>query len=233
MYLLGRIRINVFVSRGYCGVLLCDDEEGNRILRRMEGKTHTEWDPNLCMTIEDTKLGKKAIEEMNKFIFNCWKDYRSKHFPESIELRGLNGLSGLIKQVGKKPINRIKPGDPNEIEIQSEEIEHKTKSKKIEIIGVRKEGLSSIKEHGKWKYNLTLHSDHDKAISIRMLPSTDSVKTSKEEVLQINEVSNHWNIQENIISGKLKKGNNIIEFYLNSPERVGLDFKLKIDENAL
>ncbi|RYZ91900.1 MAG: hypothetical protein EOP06_05850, partial [Proteobacteria bacterium] len=102
--LIVRSSVNLFVSKGYCGVFICTDKNGNEILRKMEGKTHTEWDPNLCMTEDDTKVGENAMEAMNKFITRCWQSYRSKHFPDTLELKGLAGLS-----IGSKPTGEKKP----------------------------------------------------------------------------------------------------------------------------
>jgi len=140
--LIVRSNVNSYISKGYCGVFICTDDKGNEILRKMEGKTHTEWDPNLCMTEADTQLGKKAMEEMNKFINRSWQNYRSKHFPDTIELKGLAGLTIGNKKSGiKKPTDTVK---------NKPITEPKPPRPKPEFAkpGIRKKGLSSVKENG-------------------------------------------------------------------------------------
>ena len=212
--------INSFVSKGYCGVFICNDDEGNKILRKMEGKTHTEWDPSLCMTEYDKQKGKKAIESMNKFITKCWQDYRSKHFPDTLELKGLAGLS-----IGSKPTGEKKPTGTKEKKSTVPSTDPKPKPE-FEKLGITKNGLSSVKENDIWKYSLVLKSNDDKRLNIRMFPATDAARVSSDDLLKIIQVSDGWSINNNAIEGGLVEGKNTIEFYLNETERVALDFKL-------
>lgn len=53
---------NRWASSDYCAVFICDSEEGSKILRKMEGSTHTKWDKKL---IEN---GEKYLKEANDFI---------------------------------------------------------------------------------------------------------------------------------------------------------------------
>lgn len=217
--LIVRSGVNSYLNKGYCGVFICTDDKGNQILRKMEGKTHTEWDPNLCMTEEDTKVGEKAMEEINKFINKSWQDYRSKHFPDTIELKGLAGLtisntkSGIKKPTDtkKKPIPEPKPPRPKP---------------EFEKLGIWKKGLSSVKENGIWKYSLILKTNDDKQLNIKMFPATDAARVSNDDLLEVINVSDGWSISKNAIEGGLSKGENTIEFFLNTSERVALDFKL-------
>lgn len=218
--LIVRSLVNLFVSKGYCGVFICVDESGNEILRKMEGKTHTEWDPKFCMTEVDTKIGEQAMEAMNKFIKKCWQDYRSKHFPETLELKGLAGLS-----IGRKPKREKKPTEEKEKK-PIVPAPHPKPKPEFEKLGIIKKGLSSVKVNNFWKYSLELESNHNKRLNIRMFPATDATRVSNHDLLEIIQVSNGWSCQNNVIEGDLCEGNNIIEFYLNEAERVALDFKL-------
>jgi hypothetical protein len=218
--LIVRSNVNLFVSKGYCGVFICIDEDGNEILRKMEGKTHTEWDPNLCMTEDDTKIGEQAMEAMNKFITKCWQNYRSKHFPDSLELKGLAGLS-----IGSKPKGEKKPTSTKEKKITVPNPDPKPKPE-FEKLGITKKGLSSTKEKDLWKYSLVLKSNNDKRLNIRMFPATDAARVSSDDLLQIIQVSDGWIFNNNSIEGDLVEGINTIDFNLNETERVALDFKL-------
>lgn len=218
--LIVRSSVNLFVSKGYCGVFICTDKDGNEILRKMEGKTHTEWDPNLCMTEDDTKVGEKAMEAMNKFITKCWQSYRSKHFPDTLELKGLAGLS-----IGSKPTGEKKPMGTKEKKPIIPPPEPKPKPE-FEKLGISKKGFSSVKVNDNWKYSLVLKSNDDKRLNIRMFPATDAARVSVDDLLQVIQVSDGWSFDNNSIEGDLIKGKNTIEFYLNDTERVALDFKL-------
>lgn len=218
--LIRRSEVNSFVSKGYCGVFICTDDEGNKILRKMEGKTHTEWDPNLCMTEEDIQKGKKAIKAMNRFITESWQSYRSKHFPDTLELKGLAGLS-----IGSKPTGEKKPTGTKEKKPTVPSTNPKTKPE-FEKLGITKKGLSSVKENNTWKYSLVLKSNDNKRLNIRMFPATDAARVSNDDLLEVIEVSNGWTFKSNTVEGDLVEGINTIEFYLNDTERVALDFKL-------
>jgi hypothetical protein len=218
--LIVRSSVNLYVSKGYCGVFICKDRDGNEILRKMEGKTHTEWDPKLCMTEDDKKVGEKAMEALNKFITKCWQNYRSKHFPDTLELKGLAGLS-----IGSKPTGGKKQTGSKEKKPISPSSDPKPKPE-FEKLGITKKGLRSVKENNNWKYSLVLKSNEDKKLNIRMSPATDASRLSSDDLLKIIQVSEGWSFNNNAIEGDLIKGNNTIEFYLNDAERVALDFKL-------
>ncbi len=54
---------------GYCAVLLCDNEKGNEILKRMENPAHNEWNKeNYQEEGRPHKDAKKAEAELNNFI---------------------------------------------------------------------------------------------------------------------------------------------------------------------
>jgi hypothetical protein len=215
-----RSSTNVYMSSGYCGVFHCPDEEGNKILRQMEGKTHTEWDPKLCVTEEDKVKGDKAIKAINEFIMESWQDYRSKHFPDSIELKGLSGLAKKGKStrgVGSSDAREKKPRNPPSGSVPKPEFEK---------LGITKNGLKSVKSNGIWNYTLTLDSNSDKSVSIKMYPATDSFRIKESDLLEVIHVSDDWQIVSSSIEGQLLEGENIIEFSLNEVERVAIEFKI-------
>lgn len=216
-----RSSVNSFISKGYCGVFICADSEGNKILRKMEGKTHTEWDPSYCMTEEDKQMGKNAIKAMNTFINESWQKYRLKHFPDSIDLKGLAGLSIGNKPTGEKKPNGLKgkkPIFPPPIDKPQPEFKK---------LGIVKKSLRSVKEKGIWKYSLTLKANDDKRLNISMIPATDAGRITSDDLFKVIHVSDGWSISNNTIEGDLLKGYNTIEFSLNEIERVAFDFKLK------
>jgi hypothetical protein len=53
----------------YCGVFLCRNEEGNKILRQMEPPKHDEWDPNH----PEKNMHRKTASEFTSYIRECIK----------------------------------------------------------------------------------------------------------------------------------------------------------------
>lgn len=220
-----RSPVGAYVSKGYCGVFICTDENGNKLLRKMEGKTHTEWDPNFCVTADQVSAGKKAIEEINHFILESWNDYRKKHFPDSIDMKGLAGIT--LKKNGKKNNEKI---DKEKKEPKKKEPTNKPKITHSKI-GVILNQFSSFRRDDKWYYKLILKSNSDKNVKITMLPATDSLKLTDNELVDVNYVSKPWKFKNNSIIGTLKQNYNDIEFSLNSTERIAIDFKISLNEN--
>ena len=61
-------RVNQYISKGFCGVFICPDDEGNKNLQKMEGKAHTEWDPNYWT--ENPNEGKAVLRKLHEYIKN-------------------------------------------------------------------------------------------------------------------------------------------------------------------
>jgi len=221
--LIVRSSVNTFVSKGYCGVFICNDEEGNKMLRKMEGKTHTEWDPKLCSTKEDKKNADHAIKALNSFIKRSWESYRRKYLPEMLDLKGLKGLSIGNKPNGDKKSTGIK---------EKKQIVSSPRAKKLQPMfekhGITKKGLKSarITNSDVWEYSLVLNSNGNKKLEIIMTPATDASRVKNNDLLEVKTASDGWDINNNSIKGDLVDGENIIKFSLNEKERVALDFKL-------
>jgi hypothetical protein len=222
--LIVRSSVNIFVSKGYCGVFICNDAEGNKMLRKMEGKTHTEWDPKLCSTKEDKKNADYSIKALNSFIKRSWESYRKKYLPEMLELKGLNGLS-----IGNKP----KGGKNSTGTKEKKQILSSLNTKQQPVFekhGITKKGLKSVKinDIDVWEYSLVLNSRGNKKLELIMVPATDARRVTNKDLLKVNTVSDGWEINNNSIKGDLVDGENTIKFSLNEKERVALDFKLII-----
>lgn len=219
--LIVRSPVNLYISNGYCGVFICSSEQGNEILRKMEGKTHTEWDPNLCLSEEDKNIGKRAIEEITRFISRSWELYRTKHLPDSLELKGLSDLQSF----GKTKDGKVKKTSSGKIPIARVPIP-KSRSE-FEKIGVIQNGFKSTKDNDNdWIYTLYLDSNEDKRVLIKMYPLTDSIRVTGDDLIKISSVTEGWIFNQNTLEGELKNGVNIINFGLDDVERVALDFKI-------
>ena len=202
---------------------MCDDQYGNTILRSMEGKTHTEWDPSYPITQEDKKKAREAHKAIVNFIKVSWLKYRSKHFPDDVELRGLSRLSEGISAKSGKKISESKKNSAHK------EVTDPKPNPEFEKNGVIRQFLFSSRENNQWKYKLTLRSDEHKRVKIDMLPATDSSRVSRRELIDVIEVTPGWSKDKNSIIGILEEGQNTIEFTLNENERVALKFNLTVE----
>jgi hypothetical protein len=84
-----------FSTLKYCGIVICNDQEGNAILRDMEPHTHDEFMPG---RLEDSKLGvtvnqgKEIITNINRFIKECLEKIAAKYTKPVEDIPWLNEL---------------------------------------------------------------------------------------------------------------------------------------------
>ncbi len=78
---------NFNFRKSFSGVFICDNEEGNKLLRMMEPPRHDEWDPTrLDEKIIGKKVGNKIIKSIKDWIRECAQDLMPLLESESFEL---------------------------------------------------------------------------------------------------------------------------------------------------
>lgn len=70
----------------YCGVFICRNDQGNKVLREMEPPKHDEWDPDH----PDKGAHKKTHAELVNFIRSCIKQLAPADDGKAIPVPGLN-----------------------------------------------------------------------------------------------------------------------------------------------
>ncbi|HMG83712.1 MAG TPA: hypothetical protein VK559_11800 [Ferruginibacter sp.] len=71
-----------FVFPGnYAGVFICDDDAGNKLLRKMEPPEHDKWEPK-----RDIEKGEKIISEITVFIRECLNKLKENQTYEILEI---------------------------------------------------------------------------------------------------------------------------------------------------
>lgn len=121
-----------FNSIGYCGVVICDTNEGNKFLRMMEPHTHDSFDPSRISdktshyTIKD---GEKVIKEINNTIRASLNEIIKKYRKPVEEIPWLNNL---IKSI--KGISGSGSGNRTGIRGEKESTDHVTKNVRHELI---------------------------------------------------------------------------------------------------
>ncbi|MFC4640050.1 hypothetical protein [Deinococcus hohokamensis] len=111
---LGRVRFHLLVEKGaprrtmmmrrplmvveqrtstfnleFAGVLICDDERGNRLLRDMEPPEHNKWDPNRA---PDSQQAGRALRELVAFIRDTLREQIPKQDATPERIPALEGL---------------------------------------------------------------------------------------------------------------------------------------------
>lgn len=95
---------NPNLERGYSALFICDNARGNKILARMEGPTHGEWEPGYCDSQDE---GKKIKRRINSFINEKLRSLAIKTFSNQTVLEGLEQLIGY-NNTSKKGTNKDK-----------------------------------------------------------------------------------------------------------------------------
>ena len=145
------------LHENYVGVFLCDTDEGNKFLKKIENDAHDEWNPKINKTVN--KVAKEVLKEIQKFINEKYETYAGiNQSGNSFESDVINDLfsfesKGTVKK--KKPsVSKInkRENNPNrnrvlgkhsfELEKQGERISYKlvftsTKSIKRAILEFR------------------------------------------------------------------------------------------------
>ena len=80
-------RWNFYFRKPFSGVFICDNEEGNKILRLMEPPRHDKWDPaRLDEKIIGKKIGNKIIKSIKDWIKDCAQSLMPLLESDSFEL---------------------------------------------------------------------------------------------------------------------------------------------------
>jgi hypothetical protein len=110
----------------YCGVFVCRNETGNRILRDMEPPSHNDWNPNL----PEKGKNKKAESEFAHFI----RDMIRKLVPsDDTKVINVPGLSRFLPDDGDMPEDAVEGGEEQKAEsIARSRLPEKIPAKKID-----------------------------------------------------------------------------------------------------
>ena len=83
---------------GYSAVLICHDENGNRLLRLSEPPAHNKWDAQFKEG-KDGEDARKALDEIENYIKACVQDFFASEEGDECDIEG---LSELLKSHGDK-----------------------------------------------------------------------------------------------------------------------------------
>ena len=187
----------------YAGLFICDDEEGNRILRKMENSKHDEWKSNNATESDLFAAAKGAEKELRDYVSNAVRSMTTKEdaasarvggLEEYLYLKGDEELGDTAQGISGKPIEGISPHEtPPEIGAKRDQlIEMTPVIRRPEVVarevtkGVIEPGESPIikhKEGTRRKIGGGKEADGEKDIVIlkNVRFRTFAVKNSKNE----------------------------------------------------
>ncbi len=195
-----------YIYKGYCGLFICDDDEGNEILKKLENAKHNEWNSGNW----DNPIANQAISSYRNFVKKCVDDFTEIEQGLDISIPELDRLLGIMetgKGVGGTLDNgKIKTKDkPKPIKQKSIPVDRIPKNFnwlrcKVEPIG------------NSFEYKVSINSKvKDNNISFEVLVGSDNKEgKNKVDVLSISEGS----FKNNVITLNLKKGLNELSIVL-------------------
>lgn len=181
------------LDAGFAGLFLCDNDKGNTFLKEIENDAHDMWNPKINHNV--TELAKLTIQHIKKFITEVYVLYSGLGNKNSFTIDKLDNLfsfsGGTSSGTKKKDITKIV--------LQNNDI------LRDRIIG--KHSFKARLVNEKYKYDLVFNANKTiKNQKFKISIGTDSSK----DVVNIIEASS-GNINNNIITLNVKKGDNIIK----------------------
>lgn len=196
-----------YLYKGYCGLFICDDEEGNEVLKKLENAKHNEWNAGNW----DNPLANKAIKSYKAFLHECVNDFTEIEQGLDISIPELDRLLGIM-ETGKTNGGTT---------IDDKGIKTKEKPKPIKQKSISKD---RIPKNFNWlrckvepirntfEYQISINSkvkDNDVSFEV-LVGSDDKNGKNKIDLLSLSD----GGFDKNIITLNLKKGLNEISLIL-------------------
>lgn len=196
-----------YIYKGYCGLFICDDKEGNEILKKLENAKHNEWNSGNW----DNPLANKAIRSYRNFVQECINDFTEVEQGFDISIPELDKLLGIM-ETGKTN------GGSS---LDNKNIKTKQKPKPLKQ---KKPNKDRIPKNFNWlrcrtvpfknyfEYQISINSKvKDNDVSFEVLVGSDDKKgKNKVDILSLSEGV----FNKNIITLNLDKGLNELSLVL-------------------
>jgi hypothetical protein len=196
-----------YICKGYCGLFICDDEEGNEILKKLENAKHNEWNAGNW----DNPQASQAIKTYKNFLQECVNDFTEVEQGLDISIPELDRLLGIMEtgknnggttldEKGIKTKERPKP-------IKQKTIPSDRIPKNFNWLRCKVEPIQNS-----FEYQISINSkvkDNDLSFEI-LVGSDDKNGKNKLDILSLSDGS----FDKNIITLNLNKGLNELSLVL-------------------
>lgn len=149
-------------DNGFYGLFLCENEKGDKLLKRLENSSHTEWKASNFRDARNRVYpeGEKALKEIDRFIEDCIKKMFGSNENKTLDIAGLSDFlyvpdsliedENEIEHLMGRP-NGDKTEDGSSIDNKANDIIITTSTTKKDNYGsviVESEGRSTSDEEG-------------------------------------------------------------------------------------
>jgi|GEM_PF-1447250 len=206
---------------GYAGVFVCEDDEGNEILKRLENPRHDQWSAKNHKHPE----GRAALIVMEKFLVSSYNEFFSIENNSEITIAKL----GEFIQIDHRKKSDIKP---RSFSTKKKEIKVGSKRESAggggdkKIFGLRCYANKNKSEQ--WVYHVNFRaSEYIAAAVFQVLVGGDNDKAGLDNILPIIQINDDLiNNKSNRIKMDIQKGENNFSFILQDDEKHALNLKL-------
>jgi hypothetical protein len=196
-----------YIYKGYCGLFICDDEDGNEILKKLENAKHDEWNSGNW----DNPLANQAIRSYKIFVQKCINDFTEVEQGLDISIPELDRLLGIM-ETGKT--NGGLAPDTGEVKSKEKPKPIKQKTPTIDKIPKNFNWLRCkvVPLKNYFEYQISINSKvRDNNVSFEVLVGSDDKNgKNKVDILSLSEGV----FDENIITLNLDKGLNQLSLVL-------------------
>jgi hypothetical protein len=212
------------IYKGYCGLFICDDSDGNEILKKLENAKHNEWKKGNWKN----PIGAQAIKEIEGFIKESVEDFTDIKQGMDISIPELDKLLGISNVGVKKDGVRKDPSGKETAKPKTKKTEPKDRIPKT-FNWLR---CKTIPINNKYKYHISIDSKiSNKNVDFEILVGSDD-KNGKNKV-NIDSISN-GSFEKNIVKLNLTKGLNEFVIVLKDSIKHTIrmkEFKMKDNED--
>ena len=196
-----------YLYKGFCGLFICDDKEGNEILKKLENAKHNEWNAGNW----NDRRARPAIKSYEKFIQTCIEDFIQVEKGLDITIPELDKLLGLL-DTGKSTGGTIQ--DKGDLKKKPKPQPIRQKSNYSDNIPKNFNWLRCKIEpiQNSFRYILSINSKvKDNNVSFEVLVGSDD-KNGKNKVDIVS--SSQGVFDKNILTLNLNKGLNKLDLVL-------------------
>lgn len=203
--------------KGYCGIFICSDPDGNEILKRLENATHTEWKAGNWKD----QMAFKALNSYKSFLKECIDDFVEKEHAGEITIDAFDNLLNLMgsrssESTGKE-VNEIEKNKPVVTKTKTEG-DAKYLPKTFNWIRNK-----TVKTESGFEYHIEMNSKKsDNKIKFEVLVGNDDVSSNARVNIKKTSLGTFHN---NLIELHLDKGSNLIILELD--DRIKHSIRLK------
>ena len=196
--------------KGYCGVFVCDDEQGNEILKKLENARHDEWDAG---NWPDPRA-RKVLKEIRDFIGRSFEHFSGNQetteltIPELADFINLNFL--------KKKINGPKEGSSGKAVSKPKKIPLPKEGEDLSPGRIRKIfSYAFKKEPDEWWYKIIIQAKKNLPNGqFEILVGSDSDSISDDNRIPLKSIS-RGSFNSNVFVLNVFEGENEVDVLLN------------------